>query len=101
MRSARLSAYFGNNALTNLGPRLRSTRECKELGGGPRFIQSLSDVSDLGLSRPRVLYIPWFVPGRGLSRITAFSQNAPCPYSDAVQSKPGSLSSRRVNVGQY
>src|SRR5882757_6491365 len=61
MRSARLSAYFGNNALTNLGPRLRSTRECKEPGGGPRVIQSLSDVSDLGLSRPRVLYIPWFV----------------------------------------
>jgi hypothetical protein len=61
MMSARLSAYFGDNALTNLGPRLRSTRECKEPGGGPRFIQSLSDASDPGLQRPRVLYIPWIV----------------------------------------
>src|SRR5258707_14576447 len=100
MRSARLSAYFGNNALTNLGPRLRSTRECKEPGGGPRVIQSLSDVSDLGLSRPRFLYIPWFVRRLTTDFFREFSDSFALDTADGQVFRSGSKLPLRSRGGR-
>jgi len=51
-------AYAPGRGPTNLGPQLRSTRECREHGAVPPHLKVAPESQRPELSRRRVLYIP-------------------------------------------